>query len=62
MIVTPALLFTRIPFVLCVAYDAAQSPAVLAAIRGGLVHGLITHTHLARSLLSLKNDRDRASG
>jgi DNA-binding transcriptional regulator LsrR (DeoR family) len=53
MIVTPAALFTRIPFVLGVAYDAAKSPAVLAAIRGGLVHGLVTHTDLARSLLSL---------
>jgi DNA-binding transcriptional regulator LsrR (DeoR family) len=53
MIVTPASLFTRIPFVLGVAFDAAKSPAVLAAIRGGLVHGLVTHTDLAQSLLSL---------
>jgi DNA-binding transcriptional regulator LsrR (DeoR family) len=53
MIVTPAQLFTRIPFVLGVAFDAAKGPAVLAAIRGGLVHGLVTHTDLARSLLSL---------
>ena len=44
MIVTPVPLFTRIPFVLGVAYDAAKCPAVLAAIRGGLVHGLVTHT------------------
>src|ERR1700722_11242198 len=58
MIVTPAPLFTRIPFVLGVAYDAAKSPAVLAAIRGGLVHGLVTHTDLARSLLSHANGRD----
>jgi DNA-binding transcriptional regulator LsrR (DeoR family) len=56
MIVTPAPLFTRIPFVLGVAFDAAKSPAVLAAIRGGLVHGLVTHTDLARSLLSLAPD------
>src|SRR5882757_11423652 len=48
MIVTPASLFTGIPFVLGVAYDAGKSPAVLAAIRGGLVHGLVTHTELAR--------------
>jgi DNA-binding transcriptional regulator LsrR (DeoR family) len=53
MIVTPAPLFTRIPFVLGVAFDAAKSPAVLGAIRGGLVHGLVTHTDLARGLLSL---------
>ena len=49
MIVTPVPLFTKIPFVLAVAYDAAKSPAVLAAIRGGLVHGLVTHTSLARA-------------
>jgi DNA-binding transcriptional regulator LsrR (DeoR family) len=53
MIVTPAPLLRRIPFVLGVAYDAAKSPAVLAAIRGGLVHGLVTHTDLARGLLSI---------
>ena len=52
MIVTPAALFTQIPFVLAVAYDAAKSHAVRAAIRGGLVHGLVTHTSLARALLS----------
>ncbi|HEY0935760.1 MAG TPA: sugar-binding domain-containing protein, partial [Trebonia sp.] len=53
MIVTPAALFTKIPFVLGVAYDAAKSPAVFAAIRGGLLHGLVTHSSLARGLLSL---------
>ena len=53
MIVTPGPLFTLIPFVLAVAYDPAKSPAVWAAIRGGLVHGLVTHTSLARALLSL---------
>jgi DNA-binding transcriptional regulator LsrR (DeoR family) len=57
MIVTPAPLFTRIPFILGVAYDAAKSPAVLAAIRGGLVHGLVTHTELAVRLLRLANSR-----
>ena len=54
MIVTPAALFTQIPFVLAVAYDAAKSHAVRAAIRGGLVHGLVTHTSLARALLSAR--------
>src|ERR1700761_2453332 len=57
MIVTPASLFKRLPFVLGVAYDAAKSPAVLAAIRGGLVHGLVTHTDLARGLLGLAHGR-----
>jgi len=63
MIVTPAALFTQIPFILAVAYDAAKSPAVRAAIRGGLVHGLVTHTSLARSLLSLADSHGgRADG
>jgi DNA-binding transcriptional regulator LsrR (DeoR family) len=53
MIVTPAPLFTRIPFVFAVAYDADKGPAVLAAIRGGLVHGLVTHAELAHRLLGL---------
>ncbi len=57
MIVTPGPLFTLIPFVLAVAYDSAKSAAVRAAIRGGLVHGLVTHTSLARALLSLADDR-----
>ena len=57
MIVTPAPLFTRIPFVLGVAYDADKSPAVLAAVRGGLVHGLVTHTELAERLLRLAHSR-----
>jgi DNA-binding transcriptional regulator LsrR (DeoR family) len=52
MIVTPGAALERIPFVLSVAYDVAKSPAVSAAIRGGLVHGLVTHASLARSLLS----------
>jgi len=52
MIVTPGPALTRIPFVLCVAYDVAKTAAVSASIRGGLVHGLVTHTGLARSLLA----------
>jgi DNA-binding transcriptional regulator LsrR (DeoR family) len=51
--VTPGPALERIPFVLAAAYGVAKSPAVHAAIRGGLVHGLVTHTSLARSLLSL---------
>jgi DNA-binding transcriptional regulator LsrR (DeoR family) len=58
MIVTPGAALERIPFVLCVAYGVAKSPAVCAAIRGGLVHGLVTHASLARALLSLADERD----
>jgi DNA-binding transcriptional regulator LsrR (DeoR family) len=52
MIVTPGAALERIPFVLSVAWGVAKSSAVCAAIRGGLVHGLVTHTSLARALLS----------
>jgi DNA-binding transcriptional regulator LsrR (DeoR family) len=52
MIITPGSALERIPFVLSVAYDPAKSPAVRAAIRGGFVHGLVTHTSLAQALLS----------
>jgi DNA-binding transcriptional regulator LsrR (DeoR family) len=62
MIVAPVPLFTRIPFVLGVAYDAAKCAAVLAAIGGGLVHGLVTHTSLARGLLALAAGRDDLGG
>jgi DNA-binding transcriptional regulator LsrR (DeoR family) len=51
MIVTPGPALERISFVLAVAFGVAKSPAVLAAIRGGLVHGLVTHASLARALL-----------
>jgi DNA-binding transcriptional regulator LsrR (DeoR family) len=53
MIVTPGAAYERIPFVLSVAYGVAKSPAVWAAIRGGFIHGLVTHASLARNLLSL---------
>src|SRR5487761_950934 len=49
MIVTPGPLLAKIPFALAVAYESAKSSAVRAAIRGGLVHGLVTHTSLARA-------------
>jgi DNA-binding transcriptional regulator LsrR (DeoR family) len=58
MIVTPGAVLERIPFVLSVAYGVAKSAAVFAAIRGGLVHGLVTHASLARALLSLAGQRD----
>jgi len=50
--VTPGPALERIPFVLAVAYGVAKSPAVCAAIRGELVHGLVTHASLARAMLS----------
>jgi DNA-binding transcriptional regulator LsrR (DeoR family) len=53
MIVTSGPVLAQIPFVLSVAYGAAKTAAVMAAIRGGLVHGLITHASLATSLLAL---------
>jgi DNA-binding transcriptional regulator LsrR (DeoR family) len=52
MIVTPGEVLERIPFVLAVAYGVAKSRAVRAAIRGGFVHGLVTHASLARALLT----------
>jgi DNA-binding transcriptional regulator LsrR (DeoR family) len=42
----------RIPSVIAVAYGVPKSAAVRAAIRGGMVHGLITHASMARALLS----------
>ena len=40
-----------IPEVLAIAYGKAKAPAVRAAVRGGLVNGLVTHASLARTLL-----------
>ena len=40
-----------IPEVLTIAYGSARAPAVKAAVRGGLVDSLVTHTALANSLL-----------
>jgi DNA-binding transcriptional regulator LsrR (DeoR family) len=58
MIVTPGPALERIPLVLAVAWGVAKSTAVCAAIRGGLVHGLVTHASLARALLGLAGRRD----
>jgi DNA-binding transcriptional regulator LsrR (DeoR family) len=52
MIVTPGPVLERIPFVLCVAWGVAKSQALYGAIRGDMVHGLVTHASLARALLS----------
>src|SRR5215467_1769877 len=43
MIVTPGAALERIPFVLSVAFGVAKCHAVRAAIRGEMVHGLVTH-------------------
>jgi DNA-binding transcriptional regulator LsrR (DeoR family) len=37
---------------MAVAYGVSKSAAVRAALRGGLIHGLVTHTSLARDLLN----------
>jgi DNA-binding transcriptional regulator LsrR (DeoR family) len=60
MIVTPGALIEQIPFVLCVAFGVGKAPAVRAAIRGEMVHGLVTHASLARALLSLADHRTAA--
>jgi DNA-binding transcriptional regulator LsrR (DeoR family) len=41
-----------IPEVITLAYSTARAPAVKAAIRGGLVNSVITHTSLAHALLT----------
>jgi DNA-binding transcriptional regulator LsrR (DeoR family) len=40
-----------IPEVLAIAYNRVRSPAVKAAVRGGLVGSLVTRASLARTLL-----------
>jgi DNA-binding transcriptional regulator LsrR (DeoR family) len=52
MIVTPGHVLAKIPSVIAVAYGVSKSAAVHAAIRGGMIHGLVTHTSMARALLS----------
>jgi len=61
MIVTPGPALERIPLVLSVAYGVSKSPAVCAAIRGDMVHGLVTHASLARALLNQADGRDVGS-
>jgi DNA-binding transcriptional regulator LsrR (DeoR family) len=53
MIVTPGPALARIPCVIAVAYGVSKAAAVHAAISAGMVHGLVTHTSLARELLRL---------
>src|SRR5215813_2559120 len=53
MIVTPGPALAKIPCVIAVAYGVSKSVAVHAAISGRMIHGLVTHTSLARELLRL---------
>jgi len=48
---TPAADLARIPTILAVAYGIAKHDATLAALRGGLISGIITHASLARMLM-----------
>jgi DNA-binding transcriptional regulator LsrR (DeoR family) len=52
MIVTPGEALAKIPSVIAVAYGVPKAAAVRAAIRGGMIHGLVTHASMARALLS----------
>jgi DNA-binding transcriptional regulator LsrR (DeoR family) len=54
MIVTPGPVLEQIPCIIAVAYAVTKAAAVRAAIRGGMINGLVTHTSLARTLLSLR--------
>lgn len=46
-----------IPEVIGIAYDEVKAPAVLAAVRGGLVNALVTHSSLARAILEGPDSR-----
>jgi DNA-binding transcriptional regulator LsrR (DeoR family) len=52
MIGVNAAQMSAIPEVIAIAYGTAKEPAVRAAVRSGLVRGLVTHTTLARALLA----------
>jgi DNA-binding transcriptional regulator LsrR (DeoR family) len=46
-----------IPEVIGLAYNIARSPAVQAAIRGGFIKSLVTHSSLARALLAQQDNQ-----
>jgi DNA-binding transcriptional regulator LsrR (DeoR family) len=50
-----------IPEVIGLAYSTARSPAVLAAIRGGLVNSVVTHPSLAKALLARQSVKGRSA-
>jgi DNA-binding transcriptional regulator LsrR (DeoR family) len=41
-----------IPQVIAIVYEAVKAPAVLTAVRSGLIKGLVTHTSMARAMLA----------
>lgn len=43
----------EIPEVIGVPYDHTKATAVRAALRSGIVNGLVTHTSMATALLAL---------
>ncbi len=49
----------RIPEVIALAYGPEKAPAARAAIRGGFVTGLVTHTSFAHALLSTPAPQER---
>jgi DNA-binding transcriptional regulator LsrR (DeoR family) len=51
MIGIDAVQMKAVPEVIAIVYGTAKAPAARAAIRGGLVNALVTHTSLARTLL-----------
>ncbi len=53
MIVASGRELARIPSILAVAYGGGRQHAVHAALRGGIVNGLVTHASLARDLVRL---------
>jgi DNA-binding transcriptional regulator LsrR (DeoR family) len=52
MIGVSAAQMRAIPEVITIAYGVVKAPAVRAALRSGLLNGLVTHTSLARALLT----------
>jgi DNA-binding transcriptional regulator LsrR (DeoR family) len=52
MIGVSAAQLRAIPEVIGLAYNIARSPAVQAAIRGGFIKSLVTHSSLARALVA----------
>ena len=53
MIAIDAEQMRAIPEVIVIAYGTAKLPALRAALRSGLVGGVVTHTALARALLAV---------
>jgi DNA-binding transcriptional regulator LsrR (DeoR family) len=49
----------RIPEVIALAYGPQKAPAAYAAIKGGFVNGLVTHSTFAHTLLSLPDSEER---